>query len=150
MIREYQPKDLDTIMSIWIKGNEQAHYFIDPEFYRKNYELVKSLLPASTIYVQDIDGVKGFIGITGNYISGVFVDEAYRRQNIGTALIAKAKERHNQLSLHVFKQNTSAIAFYLAQGFEIVEETINAETNQPEYLMTCIVNHKVKIGQCAL
>lgn len=150
MIREYRPNDLDAIMNIWIQGNEQAHNFIDIEFFKQNYDIVKMLIPMSTIYVQDLNGVVGFIGLTEDYISGLFVEKSYRHQGIGTALIEKAKQHHNELSVHVYKQNNDAIDFYLSQHFEIIGESINEETNYPEVLMRCNVEHKVKIGKCAL
>lgn len=150
MIREYQPADLDSIMTIWLQGNEQAHDFIPAEFFRANYELVKSIMPASEIYVQDLDGVKGFIGLMDNYIAGLFVATQYRHQGIGQALLQKAKQQYNELFINVYKQNESAITFYLSQGFVVISEGINEETNQPELLMQCKVNHTVKIGKCAL
>lgn len=150
MIREYQPKDLEAIMKIWLQGNEQAHNFIDLEFFKQNYDIVKMLIPMSTIYVQDLNGVVGFIGLTENYISGLFVEEGFRHQGTGAALVEKAKQRHNELLVHVYKQNIDAINFYLSQDFEIIGESINEETNHPEVLMRCNVEHKVKIGKCAL
>ncbi|OCG31838.1 hypothetical protein A9G34_07620 [Gilliamella sp. Choc4-2] len=150
MIREYQPADLDKIMEIWLQANQQAHNFINPEFFKKNYELVKMLIPMSTLYVQDLNGVKGFIGLTENYISGLFVDHKFRHKGSGKALIEKAKQRHNELFVHVYRKNTDAINFYLSQNFNIVSESINEETNEDEVLMCCHVERKVKIGLCAL
>ncbi|MFQ0996189.1 GNAT family N-acetyltransferase [Gilliamella sp. CG25] len=150
MIREYKKTDLDKIMQLWLEGNIQAHNFIDPEFFKQNYEFVKMLIPMSTIYVQDLNGVKGFIGLTENYISGLFVDEEFRRQGTGKALVNKAKQRYNELLVHVYKQNSTAVNFYLSQNFEIVSESINEETNEPELLMRCLVEHNVKIGKCAI
>lgn len=150
MIREYKKTDLDKIMQLWLEGNIQAHNFIDPEFFKQNYEFVKMLIPMSTIYVQDLNGVKGFIGLTENYISGLFVDEEFRRQGTGKALVNKAKQRYNELLVHVYKQNSTAINFYLSQNFEIISESINEETNEPELLMRCLIEHNVKIGKCAL
>lgn len=150
MIREYKKTDLDKIMQLWLEGNIQAHNFIDPEFFKQNYEFVKMLIPMSTIYVQDLNGVKGFIGLTENYISGLFVDEEFRRQGTGKALVNKTKQRYNELLVHVYKQNSTAINFYLSQNFEIVSESINEETNEPELLMRCLVEHNVKIGKCAI
>ncbi|WP_430875848.1 GNAT family N-acetyltransferase [Gilliamella sp. G0441] len=150
MIREYQTPDLDKIMQLWLEGNQQAHDFIDPEFFQQNYEFVKMLIPMSTIYVQDLNGVKGFIGLTENYISGLFVDKDFQRQGTGKALIDKAKQRFNELLVHVYKKNSAAIDFYLSQNFEIVSESINEETNEPELLLRCLVEHNVKIGKCAL
>jgi putative acetyltransferase len=150
MIREYKPEDLNSVMAIWLQGNLQAHEFINPEFFKQNYDLVKMLIPMSTLYVQDLNGVQGFIGLTENYISGLFVDLDHRRQGIGHALVNKAKQRHNELLVHVYKKNSAAIDFYLAQNFDIVSESINEETNEPELLMRCHVEHNVKIGKCAL
>lgn len=150
MIREFQSTDLDKVMSIWLEGNLQAHVFIDPEFFQQNFQLVKMLIPMSTVYVQDLNGVKGFIGLTENYISGLFVEQAYQRQGTGKALVNKAKQRFNELLVHVYEKNTAAIDFYLAQNFEIVSKSLNEETHETELLMRCVVEHKVKIGQCAL
>lgn len=150
MIREFQSTDLDKVMSIWLEGNLQAHDFIDSEFFKQNFQLVKMLIPMSTVYVQDLNGVKGFIGLTENYISGLFVEQAYQRQGTGKALVNKAKQRFNELLVHVYEKNTAAIDFYLAQNFEIVSKSLNEETQEAELLMRCVVEHKVKIGQCAL
>ncbi|WP_392551584.1 GNAT family N-acetyltransferase [Orbus wheelerorum] len=150
MIRQYQSGDLDKIMSIWLTENERAHNFIDADFFINNFELVKSLIPMSTVYVQDLNGIKGFIGITDNYIAGLFVDSNFHHQGIGTALIQKAKQKHNDLSVHVYQKNDKAVAFYLSQGFEVISESINDETNEIEYLMSCHLEHHVKIGKCAL
>lgn len=150
MIREFKSADLDEVMAIWLQGNEQAHNFIDANFFKQNYDIVKMLIPMSTVYVQEFDGIKGFIGITENYISGLFVDQAFRRQGTGKALVDKVKQRHNQLMVHVYKKNIDAINFYLSQNFEIISESINEESNEPELLMRCDVEHNVKIGKCAL
>jgi len=150
MIRQYQSADLDTVMAIWLAENERAHNFIDANFFVNNFELVKYLMPMSTIYVQDLNGIKGFIGLTDNYIAGLFVDSNYHHQGVGSALIEKAKQKYNELSVHVYQKNENAVAFYLSQGFEIISQSTNEETNQIEYLMCCHVEHLVKIGKCAL
>ncbi len=150
MIREFKSTDLDKVMAIWLQGNEQAHNFIDSNFFKQNFDIVKMLIPMSTVYVQDLDGVKGFIGITENYISGLFVEQNYRQQGTGKALVNKAKQHYNQLFVHVYKKNTDAINFFLSQNFEIISESINEESNESELLLRCDIEHNVKIGKCAL
>ena len=150
MIREFKSTDLDKVMEIWLQGNEQAHNFIDSNFFKQNFDIVEMLIPMSTVYVQDLDGVKGFIGITENYISGLFVEQDYRRQGTGKALVNKAKQRYNELFVHVYKKNTDAINFFLSQNFEIISESINEESNESELLLRCNIEHNVKIGKCAL
>ncbi|WP_334323338.1 GNAT family N-acetyltransferase [Gilliamella apicola] len=150
MIREFKSADLDKVMEIWLQGNEQAHNFIDSNFFKQNFDIVEMLIPMSTVYVQDLDGIKGFIGITENYISGLFVEQDYRRQGTGKALVNKAKQRYNELFVHVYKKNTDAINFFLSQNFEIISESINEESNESELLLRCDIEHNVKIGKCAL
>ncbi len=150
MIREFKSADLDKVMEIWLQGNEQAHNFIDSNFFKQNFDIVEMLIPMSTVYVQDLDGIKGFIGITENYISGLFVEQDYRRQGTGKALVNKAKQRYNELFVHVYKKNTDAINFFLSQNFEIISESINEESNESELLLRCNIEHNVKIGKCAL
>ncbi|MBI0095718.1 MULTISPECIES: GNAT family N-acetyltransferase [Gilliamella] len=150
MIREFKSTDLDKVMEIWLQGNEQAHNFIDSNFFKQNFDIVEMLIPMSTVYVQDLDGIKGFIGITENYISGLFVEQDYRRQGTGKALVNKAKQRYNELFVHVYKKNTDAINFFLSQNFEIISESINEESNESELLLRCDIEHNVKIGKCAL
>ncbi|AHN26378.1 acetyltransferase [Gilliamella apicola] len=150
MIREFKSADLDKVMEIWLQGNEQAHNFIDSNFFKQNFDIVEMLIPMSTVYVQDLDGVKGFVGITENYISGLFVEQGYRRQGTGKALVNKAKQRYNELFVHVYKKNTDAVNFFLSQNFEIVSESINEESNELELLLRCDIEHNVKIGKCAL
>lgn len=150
MIREFKSADLDKVMEIWLQGNEQAHNFIDSNFFKQNFDIVEMLIPMSTVYVQDLDGVKGFVGITENYISGLFVEQGYHRQGTGKALVNKAKQRYNELFVHVYKKNTDAINFFLSQNFEIISESINEESNESELLLRCDIEHNVKIGKCAL
>ncbi|OTP83511.1 GNAT family N-acetyltransferase [Gilliamella apicola] len=150
MIREFKSADLDKVMEIWLQGNEQAHNFIDSNFFKQNFDIVEMLIPMSTVYVQDLDGVKGFVGITENYISGLFVEQGYRRQGTGKALVNKAKQRYNELFVHVYKKNTDAVNFFLSQNFEIISESINEESNESELLLRCDIEHNVKIGKCAL
>ena len=150
MIREFKSADLDKVMEIWLQGNEQAHNFIDSNFFKQNFDIVEMLIPMSTVYVQDLDGIKGFIGITENYISGLFVEQDYRRQGTGKALVNKAKQRYNELFVHVYKKNTDAVNFFLSQNFEIISESINEESNESELLLRCDIEHNVKIGKCAL
>ncbi|CAI3934214.1 GNAT family N-acetyltransferase [Commensalibacter communis] len=150
MIREFQTADLDQVMKIWLEQNLLAHSFIDPSFFQKNTDLVRMILPSSEIYVQDICGVKGFIGLTNLYISGLFIDSEYQRQGLGSSLIEKAKQVRSKLFLNVYTENEAAVQFYEKHGFIRLEDRINEETHHPEYLMGCKIDHTVKIGKCAL
>lgn len=64
----------------------------------------------------------GFIGLSGNYIEGLFVKKEYRSLGIGTALIDFVKHKKKELSLNVYFQNEKAVKFYIKNGFEIKEK----------------------------
>ncbi|WP_290772897.1 GNAT family N-acetyltransferase [Anaerofustis sp.] len=137
MIEKYKNKFLDDIMHIWIEENLRAHNFIDKNYFINNFDMVKSILSDYDIYVfREDDSIKGFIGIDERgYIEGIFVSDEYKGKKIGTALIKKAKENYDKLSLSVFKKNKKALNFYIKCGFEIEKESIDSDTNEVEYLM---------------
>lgn len=122
-------------MEIWLQTNITTHHYIPANFFYENYNVVKKLLPSSTIFVEDTHGIKGFIGLIDNYIAGLFIEQHSQRMRFGTHLINKAKTLYNQLSLHVYKQNINAVNFYKTQDFKIVSEQLNEKTSIPEYLM---------------
>ena len=45
MIREFKQTDIDNVMEIWITENIRAHDFIPKEYWKKNFEYVKKILP---------------------------------------------------------------------------------------------------------
>ena len=56
MIRLFEFRDLDRIMEIWLEGNLTAHPFIKEEYWKQNYETVRSMLPNAEVYVFEQDG----------------------------------------------------------------------------------------------
>ena len=135
MIRLFEFRDLDRIMEIWLEGNLKAHPFIKEEYWRQNYEIVRSVLPNAEVYVFEEDGeVQGFIGMDAEYIAGLFVAEGHRGQGIGHQLISEV-QRKKRLSLHVYEKNTGAVAFYWTEGFRVENSMIEKENGEQEYLM---------------
>ena len=136
MIRKFENTDIDAVMQIWQNENIKVHNFIPKEYWESNYEYVKKLLPNSEIYVYiENDKIEGFIGINEDYIEGIFVNSNYQNKGIGTALLNKAKEGKEELTLNVYEKNRKAIKFYEKNGFEIVKESVDKETNEKEYRM---------------
>lgn len=136
MIRSFDNRDLEQVMDIWLNENIKAHSFIPKEYWMKNYEFVKSILPEAKIYVYTENGqILGFVGINENYIEGIFVKSEFHNKGIGTALLNQIKHKYTQLKLKVYKKNKNAIAFYEQNNFETVEESIDSQTNETEYTM---------------
>ena len=136
MIRDYKSSDLESRINIWYQENITAHSFIKKEYWEKNYKLVKNAIPAAKIFVYEQNGeIIGFIGITGNYIAGIFVKQQYHNCGIGTLLIKKAKEVIPGLYLNVYLKNKSAVKFYKRHGFTIIKTLRNYETLEKEHVM---------------
>lgn len=136
MIRKMKLTDLDKAMDIWLFSNIQAHDFIPEEYWRSNWQQVRSMLPEAEVYVYEKDDdIRGFIGMMENYIAGIFVGEKFRSCGIGRELLDYAKSVKKELSLSVYKKNQAAARFYLRNGFEISSEAEDEATGEIEMLM---------------
>lgn len=136
MIRKFEKNDIDVIMQIWKNENIKAHKFIPKEYWENNYDYVKEILPNAKIYVYILkEDIVGFIGLNKNYIEGIFVDTNNQGNGVGTSLLNKAKENRDDLTLSVYKKNVNAINFYKKNGFIIISENIDKDTDEIEYTM---------------
>lgn len=136
MIRKFKKNDINDIMKIWKNENIKAHKFISSKYWESNYEFVKEALPEAEIYVYIIkEKIVGFIGLSNNYIQGIFVDTNNQCSGIGTSLLNKVKENRYNLTLSVYKKNLNAINFYRKNGFVIKNESIDEDTDEVEYTM---------------
>lgn len=138
MIRIYfPPNDTDRIMDIWLNGNKQAHCFIPGSYWESCAQEVQSLLSQADVFVWEEEGlIKGFAGMQGNYLAGIFVDQAFRCAGIGKKLLDFIKKRYPSFSLSVYKENRRALEFYLREGLTITAEGMDEATGHAEYTLT--------------
>lgn len=136
MIRGLQKADINRVADIWLNTNLKAHYFISEQYWKDNFELVKKMLLQAEVYVYENDHeIQGFIGLSGEYIEGIFVPEEMQSQGIGRLLLNYIKNRKVKLLLNVYQKNTRAIHFYERVGFEIQREGLDEATGEKEYVM---------------
>ncbi len=138
MIRKFKKNDLPAVMQIWLDTNIKAHDFIPKEYWESNYEIVKEILPDAEIYVHEDDTagfIDGFIGLTDNYIAGIFVKEDKQSKGIGKQLLNYVKNIKPNISLSVYQKNTKAVRFYKREQFKIVSENVDDITNEKEFIM---------------
>lgn len=123
-------------MKIWLETNIKAHNFIDKSYWQENYEMVKEMLPDSTILVYgDNTTIHGFIGLIGSYIAGIFINSNSQSKGIGKALLDYVKEECSELSLQVYKRNYRALKFYLREDFAVSREQVDENTGEAELVM---------------
>ena len=124
------------IAEIWLDTNIKTHYFISAQYWKSNFELVKELLLQATVYVyEDKQEIQGFIGLSNEYIEGIFVSAEMQSQGIGKILLNYVKGKRNKLILNVYQKNTRAISFYQREGFEIQHSGLDEATGEKDYVM---------------
>ncbi len=137
MIRTFRPEDLDRLMQLWLAGNLEAHAFVPREYWLSHAAEVRELLPQADLYLYEEDGrIQGFAGVTDGYLAGIFVDRDCRSRGIGRRLLAHVKEHCPSFTLHVYRENRRATAFYLREGLSVVSEELSPETGQYELLLS--------------
>lgn len=135
MIRKFKIEDLENVLRIWLDTNIKAHNFIDENYWKNNFEMVKSIFPQAEIYVYEEKEILGFIGLDGTYIAGIFVESKFQSQGIGKKLLDYVKNINSELSLSVYVKNEKAVDFYKREDFKIKEEKIDENTGEKEYFM---------------
>ena len=136
MIRELRKVDINKVAEIWLDTNIKTHYFISAHYWKSNFELVKELLLQATVYVyEDKQEIQGFIGLSNEYIEGIFVSAEMQSQGIGKILLNYVKGKRNKLILNVYQKNTRAISFYQREGFEIQYSGLDEATGEKDYVM---------------
>ena len=138
MIRKLNEADIDKVMDIWMKSTIKAHDFISKEYWQNNYNTVKEVyIPMSETFVyKDAQGIKGFISVINNeFIGALFVDIDFQGNGIGKQLIDYAVSKYGKLQLAVYKENKKSVEFYINRGFKIIEEQINDDSKNVEYIM---------------
>lgn len=136
MIRKLRKTDLDEVAYIWLHTNKKTHDFIAETYWDEHFEMVEGMLGDAEIYVFEEQGqIKGFVGLDGEYIAGIFVREKEQSLGIGKQLLDFVKSLKGQLKLNVYQKNERAIKFYTREQFEIQDEQTDEATGEAEYLM---------------
>lgn len=136
MIRRFENKDLDQVMSIWLQVNMESHSFIEADYWKNNYEMVREMIPKAEVFVSEENGqIRGFIGLIDTYIAGIFVRAAEQSKGVGTGLLHTVMKSRDNLRLNVYKKNMRAVSFYQHYGFQIKNQEIDESKLEEEYTM---------------
>ncbi len=122
-IRAQQVEDLPQLILIWRAAVEASHRFLTPDDIAWYEELVSGYLPRMSdlrVAVHDDGRPVGFIAQEAGEIHMLFVAPQAQGTGVGTALLEHVSATESTLRLDVNEQNPTAVAFYLARGFEQV------------------------------
>ena len=136
-IRKLKSNDIAVVVEIWFDISIQAHNFISPDYWKENKkDMAETYLPNSETYLAIInDEIVGFVAMVDNFLAALFVQTKMKGQGIGSNLLCYIKERRKTIQLKVYKNNSNSIQFYKKQGFDILSDEIDKNTNEIEYLM---------------
>ena len=136
MIRRFENKDLDQVMSIWLQVNMESHSFIEADYWKNNYEMVREMIPKAEVLLSEENGqIRGFIGLIDTYIAGIFVRAAEQSKGVGTGLLHTVLKSRDNLRLNVYKKNMRSVSFYQHYEFQIINQGIDESTSEEEYTM---------------
>lgn len=136
MIRKLNNDDLDHVMKIWLEANITAHSFIPQSYWNKQFGYIRKVIPEAEIYIyENVQEIIGFIGLSDNYIAGLFVAPRSQSEGIGKQLLDYIKSFRPELYLKVYRKNHRAVRFYERESFIIQSETIDPATGEKEFLM---------------
>ena len=148
MIRKMQNTDINRVADIWLKTNLKAHYFIPEQYWTSNYELVKEMMSQAEVYVYEDDKmIQGFVGLSNEYIEGIFVSDEMQSCGIGKLLLDYIKNKKVRLRLNVYQKNARALSFYQREGFDIQCEGFDDATGEKEYTMLWQQKQKAILGR---
>lgn len=133
MIREMEEKEMPAVLQLWLETNQQAHDFIPATYWAAQMPFVEKAFPQAEVYVLEQEGeIAGFLGLSGEYIEGIFVRQEKQSQGIGRALLSYAKTKKPRLTLSVYEKNNRARRFYQREGFLVEKSGIDANTGEAE------------------
>lgn len=136
MIRKFEMKDTKQVMQIWLDVNMDAHNFVQGDYWLSNYQSVQKQLLQADIFVYEQDEeIQGFVGMTDDYLAGIFVDKKCRSMGIGKELLECVKQNYPVFSLNVYQKNRRAVDFYLREGLSIISKGIDEDTSETDYTM---------------
>ena len=142
-VRPYRASDLEQTVAMWRASKQAAFPYVavqqiytlqnDTDYFRD------VIAPECQVWLAaDGEQVLGLLALRDDLIDQLFVAVDRQRLGVGSALLAKARERSpDQLRAYTFQKNGPARAFYEKHDFKIVRSGISPPPeNEPdlEYL----------------
>ena len=109
------------LIDVWAKSVKATHSFLLPEDFEYYKRQMPTYLSAVKLCVEPASdgGVAGFMGLSDDTIEMLFVSPNHFRKGIGRRLVEFALSKGIR-KVDVNEQNTEALHFYEAMGFEVV------------------------------
>jgi putative acetyltransferase len=134
-IRPAAAADSDPLLAIWLASVRATHHFLADAEIDDLAPLVSEYLssPGHGLWVLcEGEAPIGFMGVDGASVASLFIAPDKTRRGGGRALMAHARRLAGKpLEVDVNVENSDALAFYLASGFEIVGRSPVDDAGRP-------------------
>lgn len=122
-LRRATEADADEIAALFAVSRRLLTFLPDQHSVEEDQAHVRdNVLRSYRVTVAERNGrIVGFMAELDGWIEHFYVDAAQLRTGVGSALMADAKARHENLELWCFADNLRARGFYEKQGFVAVE-----------------------------
>jgi GNAT superfamily N-acetyltransferase len=118
-LRAATEMDIDAIAKIMGDWCADTPYIPALHTREQDRKFITGVVATQDVMVADDDGVQGFIAREDDEIDQLYLAQAARGREIGSALLDKMKTRSDKLELWCFQANTGARRFYERHGFTI-------------------------------
>jgi len=137
-IRRAMPDDRERLVDIWWRSASATHQFLSkPQLEALLPEVTALGLEALDTWVlcATPETVVGFLVMDGRAVDALFIAPEWLRRGGGSLLLEQARRVARPLTVEVNEQNTAALEFYRAQGFEIMRRSPVDSAGRPYPLL---------------
>ena len=125
---------ITQLATIWESSVRATHDFLsetDIQYFKSTMPTVLLGTPYLIVALDETNQPIGFMGINEPEIDMLFIDNEYRGQGIGKALINFGITNYQANQLTVNEQNPQAIGFYEHMGFVTYQRQVTDDQGQP-------------------
>ena len=121
-IRPALASDRDALVDIWLASVRATHRFLAEGEIQALLPIVRGVvLEVLEVWVLEAgDRPIGFMGLADDSLEALFISPGWIRRGGGRRLLEHARRLKGRLKVDVNEQNPEAVAFYIANGFEVV------------------------------
>ncbi len=132
VIRGARRADADQVADVFLRARAtRSHLPRTHTDTQTRRWLAEDVLPHHRVHVATVGGsVIGFAAVHGGWLRHLYVDPAWHRRGIGTALLRTACDGREHVQLWVFQANDVARRFYTRHGFTLAEVTDGADNQE--------------------
>lgn len=118
------PDEINNVIDIWYEASIRAHDFAGEDLWKTSKTDMSYLTsPQSHTFVAEDKGkILGFATVDNDLLAALYVDPRVQSIGVGQQLMDYLFNTHSHLTLKVYSNNFRAKSFYEKNGFKIVKE----------------------------